>query len=451
MGLFGTSGVRGIVSSEVTLDIANRLGLALAMELGGGTVALARDTRLSGPSIESATAAGLASGGAEVVRLGVIPTPTLAFATSAMRWSAGVMITASHNPPEYNGIKFFGGDGMAFTEERERKLESLCETERFDLPPWDEFGGLSARDVSDLYVEHVQRKIKFGKRWCVVLDPGGGASYEIAPRLFRSVGLQVLSINDRPDGRFLARPPEPSYEALRGLSRLVAAKGADVGIAFDGDADRFAVVDGSGRYVPMDTALAAYAGHISRGRGGVVVVPMDTSMAVEEVVTANGGEVAYCKVGDVSVAQLVRARNASFGGEASGAWINPDFHPCPDGMLSALLFLLAAEQEGLGIHDFVAKVPAYVIERAKVPCKNTAKRAAMSLVRQGFSKVASDIIRVRELDGLRVDMKSGWFLIRASGTEPALRITVEAKDQTAARELMYRLLRMVTEIVRKAT
>lgn len=449
MGLFGTSGVRGVINSQLTPEMALRLGQALAVQSGGGKVALARDSRSTGPMIESAITAGLMSGGFDVTKLGLMPTPALAYVTRATRSRAGVMVTASHNPPEYNGIKFFGADGMAFTEEQEQGVESLYHADRIPLPQWDRTGKAVDEDADHIYIDGVLNKLQIKKRWRVILDTGGGASCYIAPRLFKLLGFDLKTINDRPDGKFLARSPEPSEEALSQLSRLVALNNVDLGIAFDGDADRFALVDSSGKYVQMDLALAAYAERITRERKSVIVVPVDTSMAVEEVVKGNGSSVVYSRVGDVSVVELVKAHNAPFGGESSGAWINSEFHLCPDGILSSLLFMVAVEEEGLTVRDFIKRMPTYQVKRTKVHCPDSNKERAMNLLKVRVSELAKHVVDINSLDGLKVSFQEGWFLIRPSGTEPALRVTVESKDEETTTTLLEDLVQKVAQIVRK--
>jgi phosphoglucosamine mutase len=449
--LFGTSGVRGIINDEVTPRLAFELGLALATSLQGKKVALARDTRRSGQMLHSAFVSGVMSGGSDTADLGILPTPILAYLTRRLGFEAGAMITASHNPPEYNGIKLFDGSGMAYASLQQSDIEKIVETGRARLTTWNRIGRVDTIDASDRYVEMVCEAVRLKKKWRLIVDPGCGAAYSLAPRILRLLGCDVMAMNAQPDGFFPGRTPEPSPEALRPLSLLVETNQADLGIAYDGDADRVSFVDEHGVFMPFDRSLAAMAGYFLReNKGGVVATPIDASMSIDEVALKEGGRIERTAVGDVEVAQAIKERDAIFGGEPCGAWIIPKFHMCPDGILSSIMFLNALETENMSASAFISKVPEYPIIRAKVRCPSEAKASTMTKLKDRLPTRFQDEVRVLNLDGIRVSAKDWWLLVRSSGTEPTIRVTAEAKAEKTAKNLLELGVAEVSNTIKEA-
>jgi phosphoglucosamine mutase len=256
--LFGSSGVRGLVNVDLTPELACKVGSAVASQVETGKVLVARDTRVSGPLIENALVSGLLAGGVHVYLVGVMPTPILAYATMRLNADIGFMLTASHNPPQYNGLKIFGGDSLSYTDESQRSVEKIVADCSFVRADWHEIGAVTHVDVSHFYFEMVRGAVSLRKRWHVVVDPGCGATFEVGPALLKAVGCRVTALNAQPDGFFPARRSEPTAESLTDLGHVVKAVGADVGIAFDGDGDRVAFVDEAGSFVDLDRSLAAY-------------------------------------------------------------------------------------------------------------------------------------------------------------------------------------------------
>jgi len=446
--LFGTSGIRGVANAEVTPLLAIRVGEALASQLDGGTVAVGRDTRLSGEMLEAALVAGIASCGGEARVLGVVPTPVLAYLTRELKADAGVSISASHNPPEYNGLKVFDSAGMAYAEEKQRRLEEAIEGGGFGLAPWDAVGAVEAMDARWMYVDALAEGIDLERSWRVACDLFNGATCTVAPNAFRRLGCEAVLINAQPDGRFPAGPPEPTPESLGRLGRMVVAAGAEIGFGFDGDGDRMMAVDEGGRPPNPDRVLAAYARHVVEGEGGgVVVTHIGASMCIEEAVAEAGGSVERTAVGDVSVAAAMMRRGAVFGGEPVGAWIHPDVHLCPDGILSALKLMGALEEAGRTLAEFIADIPEYPILREKVGCPNRRKAGAMEAISARHGDALGGVRSTSTVDGVRLDLGDGWVLMRPSGTEAAIRITVEARARRRAEELMDRSRRLVTDAV----
>jgi phosphoglucosamine mutase len=441
--LFGTSGIRGVVNVEVTSKLALQIGMALASQFDGGLLTLGRDPRLSGEMIELALIAGITSCGSNAQSFQVMPTPVTAYLTRELDADTGVSICASHNPPQYNGLKLFDSSSMAYTEEQQRLLEIRIEKKGFEFSEWDRIGVCETNDAREIYLEGLQDQIQLHKRWNVVCDLFNGATCTIAPRAFEELGCEATQINAQPDGNFPAGEPEPKTESLQRLGRMVNAVGAEIGIGFDGDGDRMIPVDERGRTTNPDRVLAAYAKHLLENRkGGIVVTHVGASMCIDEAVAEGGGSVVRTKVGDVSIAEEMKRSGAVFGGEPVGAWIHPEFHLCPDGLLSAFKLMEALEKEGKKLSEFIASVPEYPILRAKIKCPNHRKAEIMNSISSRFNDTF-DVKSASTVDGVRLDLIDGWTLIRPSGTEPVIRITVEAKRRKRAKELMERSSRFV--------
>ncbi|MDI6846956.1 MAG: phosphoglucosamine mutase [Candidatus Bathyarchaeia archaeon] len=446
--LFGSSGVRGLVNVDLTPILATKIGLAVFTFSEAKKILVARDTRVSGLMLENALVSGLLAGGANVNCLGVVPTPVLAYLTKKLNADAGVMITASHNPPQYNGIKIFNSDSMAYGEESQNNIERIMKRENFRLANWRNVGEALFIDESHLYVEMVQKTVKLNKKWHVIVDPGCGATYNIAPLIFKSLGCKVTAINAQPDGFFPSRSPEPNAETLKPLAKIVQELGADVGVAYDGDGDRVAFIDEAGNFVDFDRVLAAYAAYVAKKKhGGTVVTNVEASMCVEKMVEKHGGKVIRTKVGDVYVAEAIKQFNAVFGGEPCGAWIHPQFHYCPDGIFSSALLLKALEDENKRLSEFISETLQYQTIRENIVCKNEIKYEVVKKVGEGLKSVFPEYRQLLTVDGFRLTLEEGWILVRASGTEPLIRLTVEGESLKATKEIMEKAVVLVKKVV----
>lgn len=445
--LFGSSGVRGLVNKGLTPELTAEIGLAVATFANVKKALVARDTRISGPMLQEGLVSGLLAGGVDVTILGVVPTPVLAYLTKASEADAGLMITASHNPPQYNGIKVFDCSGMAYGEKDQDGVEKMMQGKRFRRADWRSVGNATFSEQDDVYANMVLDKVKLHRDWRVVVDPGCGATYRLAPMILKESGCRLVVLNAQPDGFFPARSPEPNVDSLEPLSRVVKELGADVGVAYDGDGDRAAFIDENGVFVDFDRTLAAYAGHLARGKkGGIVVTTVEASMCIEKMVEAEGGKVRRTKVGDVYVSEEIKKHKAVFGGEPCGAWIHPEFHYCPDGILSSALFLKALEEENKSMSEFISEVPEYPTLRENVACADRTKYQIISKIGAGLKAVFPKYKQLSTVDGVRLDLGDGWVLIRASGTEPLIRITVEGESLIAAKQIMKKSLRLVENL-----
>ncbi len=434
--LFGSSGVRGIANVYLTPLLACKVGLAVAKHSQAKKAVVARDTRVSGCMIEDALVSGLLSAGTDVLLAGMVPTPALAYTAKTLRADVGFMLTASHNPPQYNGIKVFSGNSLSYTDEEQSAVEKIIEDGNFAFADWQSLGKAQAV-ASEAYMEMALKAVTLRRRWHVVVDPGCGATFSVAPAMLKAMGCKVTSLNAQPDGYFPARSSEPTAESLGNLANVVKVLGADIGVAFDGDGDRVAFIDEKGSFVDFDRSLAGYAAFaLKQNRGGTVVTNVEASMSFEKMAEDQGGRVIRTKVGDIYISEAIKQTGAVFGGEPCGAWVHPTYHFCPDGPLSAALFLRALELENKKVSEFVSAVPEYITLRENIPCSNQVKGKIIADIEGNLKLAFPDYKDVSTVDGVRLALKDGWLLVRASGTEPLIRLTVEGESKEKARVIM---------------
>ena len=431
--LFGTNGIRGVVGEAMNADLAVKVGRAIGTFFEGGPVGLARDPRLSGPMLARAAASGLMSAGCDVIDLGMVPTPCAQyFVAKSGHLKGAIVVTASHNPREFNGLKAIDARGMEMRREDEESIEAIFFEGRFHAAAWSDVGSSRADDTAiPRYMEAIEAKVDAEairkRNPMVVVDPGNGAGCVVTPYLLRSLGCRVLTLNAQPDGAFPGRLPEPTPDHLGDLMRVVSEVHADLGIAHDGDADRATFVDDKGAFVVGDKALALLARAAVKGRGGTVVTPVSTSSVLEEVVRASGGKVIRTRVGSPIVARAMFESGAAFGGEENGGVIFPDHQFCRDGAMSAAKMLELIAHEGKSLSALVAALPQYHIKKANVEVpveRRDAFLAAIVELAKGRKVDSTDGVKILEADGA--------VLVRPSGTEPIFRVYAEAKTPNRA-------------------
>ncbi|HZM17832.1 MAG TPA: phosphoglucosamine mutase [Gaiellaceae bacterium] len=411
---FGTDGVRGIVGEALTPELVERLGRAAALWSGRGRVFIGRDTRESGPMLEDAFAAGVASVGGNAVLGGVLPTPAVAL----LSLDLGIVVSASHNPPEYNGIKFFDGAGQKLTDAAEEEIEALL-----DEPPRGERGAIDRIGVAaDSYTEHVLDR--FGSPLgglTVAVDCANGAYSGIAPSALERLGAEVLPLADKPDGTNIN--VGCGATDLRLLQEQVVEAGADLGVAFDGDGDRMLAVDGDGGIVDGDQILAILALHL---QVDTVVVTVMTNLGFHRLMADSGIRVVTTDVGDRYVLEALRREGAILGGEQSGHLICLDGHVTGDGLAAALLLCRALE--GRTLAEAAAVMPRFAQVKENLPVQ--------------IRELPDDLLE--EVQSLNRALDGGArVLVRPSGTEPLVRILAEAENEQEAASLCARICALV--------
>ena len=435
--MFGTSGIRGPVGELVTADLALSVGRALA-STGAERVVVGRDPRESGRFLADALSAGLRECGTDVVRLGLAATPTVARSVSWQDADAGVSVTASHNPSPDNGLKLWNRSGQAFDADQREEITRVVEEEAFAFADWDAAGTETHWDGGhERHVDALVDVVEDGLDLSVVVDVGNGAGGVTADAL-EAFGCHVETLNAQPDGRFPARPSEPTAENCASLCSHVAATDADLGIAHDGDADRMMAVDETGEFLSGDVLMTLFARQRA-DPGDAVATPVDTSLILEDVLAGQDASVTRTQVGDVYVAEQATEDGVVFGGEQSGAWIWPDQTLCPDGSLAAVRLAALVDSEG-PLSELAADVGEYPIRRTNVETDD--KLGLMSRLSDAVTERYDD---ANTVDGVRVTLDEGWFLVRASGTQPLVRVAAEARDPETAGEVFETAVSFVDE------
>ncbi len=427
MRLFGTSGIRRVADKNL-IQLALEVGLAVGKVYG--SVVVGSDTRTSSEAMKHALVSGLLAAGSRGCDAGVIPTPTLAFA--ARDFDAGAMITASHNPPEYNGIKLLNPDGSAFGSDQQKQIEEMILDGSLSVALWDKIKSSSIYSGAvERHIEQILRDFPSRLELKVVLDCGCGAASVVTPYLLRKLGCEVVTLNCYPSG-FFPHAIEPTESNLSDLIRATREFSADLGIAHDGDGDRMMAVDGKGRFIPGDKLLALFAQEVEAKE---VVTTIDASMAIDEM----GFRVTRTRVGDTYVSEELK-KGGDFGGEPSGNWVFPNISLCPDGIYAAAQLVAMAGRQKLS--QLVDCIPRYPLLRGSI----SSEGVVMSKLERQLK--AMEPLSVSNIDGIKLSFADGWLLIRASGTEPKIRVTAEAKDEARARQLYDSAVKIIKDCAR---
>ncbi|HJJ72381.1 MAG TPA: phosphopentomutase/phosphoglucosamine mutase [Methanocorpusculum sp.] len=402
--LFGSSGIRKLFAQEL-LSLGPLVGAAVSVD--AKRIVLATDTRTSRSTLSDAILSGLISGGAEVSFGGIAPTPSVALA--AGQADAGVMITASHNPENYNGYKLFRPDGSSYTVSQQEEIERRVAEPVYAA--WDKQGSVSPADIITPHKEKILAEITVPENMTVVVDCGNGAGGQITPDVLGADGAKVIPVNCDPSGKF-ARPSEPLEKNLLHIPELIRKTGASCAVVNDGDADRMMAFDNLGRYVDGDSLLALFAKYLDAKQ---VVTTVDASMSIEEV-----AEVHRTPVGDSFVSEELLSWG-TFGGEPSGSWIFPKHSLCPDGPYAAALFAEISSE--WNVAEELDALPKYTILRDAVMTPNG-------------KEIMGILGAENPTDGIRFADENGWYLIRASGTEPKVRCTAEGRTKEDAKRML---------------
>ena len=441
--LFGTSGIRGIYGKDITEELAYKIANVFADQ----NVVIGRDTRTSGLALQEACTQAVVGRTKDAYLLGIVPTPTLALATLKKN-CLGIMITASHNPSEYNGFKLFR-EGKEITRDEERDFEN-----RFNKGVIKEIESHNAAVFDDKLLPEEYRAIEdhkgmikrlvdcnaIAKRKLKVVVDCNGAAATITPDLLRELGCHVISVNAELEG--FNRASEPNTENLQKTAAIVKAVNADLGIAHDGDGDRCVVIDETGQVLPLDAQLAimienelvsGFRHQVSekkpKNKKPMIISTVEASLLVRETCERNGADIKITPVSTVYISEELEKNNALFGGEPCGEYVFANAgHHAPDGILAAAKFVEIAANSRLS--ELRKKYKQYPMIREKFKCE---KKDKYQTIREIIKRVKINGKRNEE-DGLRVDEKDGWFLIRASGTEPIIRLTMEYKDKKRLEE-----------------
>lgn len=433
-----TSGIRGIVGRSIDPLVVTRYAAAFARFLKKGKVVVGRDSRPSGEFILNQVVSTLAMAGCEVINCGIIPTPTVAMEVMHHRAAGGVCITASHNPAQWNALKFFNRQGEFLTNRQFLRMERLVEGDLiFPL-----YSGMGSITIEEGAIErHIKSVLKIGtvslkkirrSRFTVVVDAINGAGSTALPVLLERMGVKVIRINCKGDGDFVHQP-EPVAGNLEQLARAVRRHKADLGMACDPDADRLALVDELGRPIGEELTLTLAVAYYLLKIKGPVVVNLSTSRVTIDVARMNGCRAWRSPVGEANVIAEMRRRKAVIGGEGNGGIILPECHYGRDALVAAALILSYLAESKRTLSDLSGTLPAYINIKKKAPLPNRFARKIKAVEKEIEAVFRNS--RVDRRDGLRIDLDEGWVQIRKSNTEPIYRLIIEAQSKKLASKL----------------
>jgi phosphoglucosamine mutase len=408
--------------------------------------------------LTSALVAGLLAGGCTVTLAGMAPTPTIAFVAGKRKMAVSIIVTASHNPPEYNGFKFHNPDGAGFSVDQQETLQELLEAS--EPVAWQQFGSSTNTDPVPIHVDALVDACTVTRPHKVVLDAALGVGGLVTPLALRRLGANVTTLNVPPNGKDYARNCGATkirsaaaaewkhFVCLDDLSAITRATQVEVGLAHDGDADRLLAVDNKGRIIAGDTLLALVADYYLATRGGkVIATTISCSSVVDHVAKKHGARVVRSRVGDVFVSNLVKEHKAVLGGEPSGPFVFPEVHYCPDGPLAACKVLELLDWAKRPLSELVDALPSTHLLRTDVACPDDVKVQAIAQV-ASIIEAWPEVEEISRLDGVRASFEdSSWLLVRPSGTEPLVRITVEALTPARAKALLKDTQKVMRQVV----
>jgi phosphomannomutase/phosphoglucomutase len=447
--LFGTNGIRGVVNAELTPEMAAKAGCAIGTFFNKKTLLLGHDARTSGELFSKAVISGLTSTGCNVYFAGMAPTPALQFAIKNHKMDGGVIVTASHNPPQYNGIKVIWNDGIEISHEQEQEIEKIYFEKKIKYAEWEKLGQeQKLPGILSEYVEAIKKHVDVPKiaqsHFHVVVDAANSVGSLAAPYLLRDLGCKITSLNANIDGTFPGRMPEPRPENLSDLSRTVKALGADLGVAFDGDADRSIFVDETGQIHMGDKTFAVVEKQYLKDHpNSQIVTPVSSSTLIKDTADKNKGEIVWTKVGSVTVSQKMKEIGASLGGEENGGVFYGPHQAVRDGAMTTALIINIMAKTGMKLSQLVGEQPQYFIEKGKIECPEEKKQ---KVLQELLEEVRG--MDINTLDGVKIwfDDKSA-ILVRPSGTEPAYRMYSEAKKQDRAKALINEYTQKLNKIL----
>ena len=452
--IISVSGVRGTVGSALDPSLLTRFAAAFGTLVEGQTVVVGRDTRTSGPMAHHAVLAGLVATGCKVIDVGICPTPTVLLMSKALNAGGSLVITASHNPIDWNGIEFASESGRLLNEAERTRLTEIYESGDFQLATWDKQGSVEVTDTAiDRHIagvlscDWVVRDQIQSHELKVVIDCGNGAGSVISPRLLRALGCEVVELNCVPDGYF-PRPAEPTPDALDQLCEAVKSAGADLGLAHDGDADRLVLVSGEGTPLSSEYTFALAAEFLLNKRKGDIVATVSTSRMLDDVADRHGVKLHRTPVGVGFVVEKMRETGAVIGGEGTGGVIYPELQYTTDGVASiAAIVQLLAESSASTISEVIASIPSYAIckEKLEVPSQQMAD-TVLQLAIETYTNETLDLA-----DGVKRVWEDRWINIRKSGTEPVIRVFSEAQTLKEAQNLCNSTLDTLKSLMQRVS
>lgn len=440
------SGVRGVIGDSLTPGLLTRFAQAFGTYVGSGTIVIGRDPRTSGEMVRQAVIAGLLSSGCRVIDLDVCPVPTVQLIVRQRKASGGIAITASHNPAEWNALKFVNSEGLFLSPGQAREMLDIYHQGDYTKVSGGEMRSVEVfSGVLDAHIKAIvdvvgtlppKRKLK------VALDSCNGAGSIIAPRLLETLGAEVVTINTNPDGSF-PRGAEPIAENLGRLCQLVKDSGADVGFAQDMDADRLAAVNEKGEPIGEEFTLVLASWFVVSKTPGALVANLSTTSAMDDLAKMFGCTMHRSKIGEANVTELMQQVHAVIGGEGNGGVIYPRINFCRDSHVGMAFILHLLAETGRSISDLVADFPRYVMVKQKLNCPSDKISEVLKMVRRQYANEEIDL-----RDGVKINFADGWLHVRGSNTEPIIRLIAEAGSETRVKEMLDQVFENAARLLR---
>ncbi|MCD5390335.1 phosphoglucosamine mutase [candidate division NPL-UPA2 bacterium] len=450
--IISVAGVRGVVGESITPEVLARFASAYGTFVKGGKVVVGTDSRLSREMCRYAVLGALLSVGCQVIDLGICPTPTIRLMVENLKVRGGLVITASHNPAEWSGLKFLTEEGTFLNARQWERLLSIYHGSKINRVPFYRLGRV--KENSSALSTHIKKLLSYlnvdlirKKRFRVALDCANGAGSVITPIFLRRLGCRVLGINCQVDEVF-PHPPEPIPQNLSGLIRLIKKKGADLGFAQDADADRLAIVSEKGFPLGEEYSVALSTQFVLRNqkKKGTVVVNLSTTRAIDDIAQRFGSRVVRTRVGEIYVVEGMKRHRAVIGGEGNGGVIDPRAHYGRDSLAGMGIILQYLAESGESISRLAESIPRYYLLKRKVRCPEDKKEKFLEAIKKEFAEERLDQFRGKSLtgldlrDGVKAIWEDAWVQVRPSGTEPAIRVFAEARTRTEARKIANSIL-----------
>jgi len=445
--IIGISGVRGIVGETLTPELLTRLGSAFGTYMDGGKVVIGRDTRTSGEMVKYSVLGGLLSTGCEIIDIDICTTPSCQIMIRELNADGGVVISGSHNPAQWNALKFFRKDAIYLNDSEGKQLLNIYYQGDFIKARWDEIRVVRKDERT---IEKHLRKVLANadvnlirkRKLKVALDSCNGAGSIITPELLKRLGCETVKIHCEPSG-FFPHNPEPVFINLADLSAKVSESGADIGFAQDADADRLAIISEKGDVLGEEYSLCLAAEFMLRKKKGIAVTNLSTTRAMDDIVRKYSSRLIRTKVGEVNVAETMEENRAVIGGEGNGGIIDPRVHYGRDSLAGIALILQYMAETGKRISELAEEVPKYYIEKRKILCSRGESNKVLELVKEKYKKEKMDLS-----DGIKIDWEDSWVHMRSSNTEPVMRIITESRSKRKSEQLNDRITAEIESILK---
>ena len=446
--IFRAYDIRGLYNKDISPDVFYKIGLATGTyvkhTMQGTHLVVGNDIRQSSLPLVYAFIAGVTSIGVHAKYTGTTSFGQTLYTGGKLHADLIAFVTASHLPPEWNGIKFYYGDGVGFPEENLMVIRDLVLKDTYELATWDHIGQVTSVDAKSGYKDFFVSRFRFKKKLTVALDCGGASMTLSAPEIFTALGLDIIPVYCDPDSTFSKRPSDPKPKNLTTLVETIKKNNTDFGVAFDGDGDRAVIVDHTGQILSADQTGILIGTYGLKKNKGTIIANVECSKSVKEQLEPRGFQIKQIQVGHTFLTLEAKQTSALLGIESSGHLIVPEYFLFDDALVVPLKIAEILEKEKKSLHDLVLKIPSYPTKKEEIECADEIKFDVIQQLKQRLSK---EYQQVNTMDGIRVDFKDGWVLIRASNTSPILRLTIEAESASLLQDLSTRFMLIIKEAI----